>query len=371
MCFLGHNVRMSGSQNQTELEVGHSQPPRLLAAESVARGLEGWFPRHRRRLPWRETPSPWRTLVSELMLQQTQVSRVEERFEIFLDLFPDARAMVEAGEDAVVAAWEGLGYYRRARLLHAAAVRICEVHEGRVPDSTDALLALPGVGRYTAGSIASIAFGHRAPIVDGNVIRVVARLEAVDAAADDPELVARCWDRAEAMVGVATSPGVLNEAMMELGATVCTPAAPACFRCPIREECAAFGTGTPSTIPRPKRRPVRQEVHLHTVVLRRGDRVLLRQRPPEGIWAGLWELPSLETVDGVDLPAIESGLGFRITGLRPLETFKRLLTHRAVHFHVYEGSTRIRRGHWCDRAAAAELAMAKPMRSLMDRRVWR
>lgn len=371
MVLLGHNVRMSGSQTQTEPEFGHSRPPRFRAAESVARALEGWFPRHRRKLPWRENRSPWRTLVSELMLQQTQVSRVEERFESFLGLFPDARAMTEAGEDAVVAAWEGLGYYRRARLLHAAAVRICEVHGGLVPDSIDALLALPGVGRYTAGSIASIAFGLRAPIVDGNVIRVVARLEAVDATADDPSLVARCWDRSEAMVEVATSPGVLNEALMELGATVCTPAAPACDRCPIRRECAAFKTEDPSAIPRPKRRPVRQEIHLHTVVLRRGDRVLLRQRPPEGIWAGLWELPSLEAVARLDLPAIESGFDFRIADLRPLETFKRLLTHRAVHFHVYEGSTRIRRGHWCDQSAASGLAMAKPMRSLMDRRVWR
>ena len=304
------------------------------------------------------------------MLQQTQVSRVAERFEVFVGQFPSAPAMAAAGEEAVVAAWEGLGYYRRARLLYGAAVQICELHGGKVPRSTEALLALPGVGRYTAGSVASIAFDGRTPIVDGNVIRVVARLEAIDAAVDDPALVARCWETAEALVGAATSPGVLNESLMELGATVCKPGLPSCDRCPVRTQCAAFQTGVASQIPRPKRRPSRQIVLLHTVLFRRGDRVLLRQRPLRGIWAGLWELPSVESAGSLESAAIEIALGFKIGGLRPLETFKRLLTHREVHFHVFEASTRVRRGHWCDQAEAAKLAMAKPMRSLVDRRAW-
>lgn len=368
--FLGHNVRMSGSPTQTEPGVGPLQPRPRFNAESTVQCLEEWFPGRCRDLPWRRTRSPWRTLVSELMLQQTQVSRVAERFEFFLGLFPDAHAMAVAGEDAVVAAWEGLGYYRRARLLHAAAVRICDLHDGEVPASTEALLALPGVGRYTAGSIASIAFGRRTPIVDGNVIRVVARLEAIDAAADDSDLVARCWETADTLVRAAASPGVLNESLMELGATVCKPALPCCDQCPLQSQCAAFQFGSASRIPRPKRRTVRQSVHLYPVVIRRGDRVLLRQRPDRGIWAGLWEMPSVESADPLDQAAIELGLGFKVEKLRPIETFKRLLTHREVHFHVYEASTRIRRGHWCDRAAASKLAMAKPMRSLVDRRVW-
>ena len=342
----------------------------FIDAETTAQGLERWFPSHRRDLPWRRNRTPWRTLVSELMLQQTQASRVAERFESFVGRFPDARTMAGAGEDVVVAAWEGLGYYRRARLLYATAVRICDVHEGEVPSSTEALLALPGIGRYTAGSIASIAFDRRTPIVDGNVIRVVARLEAIDAAADDPALVKRCWETADALVGAAKSPGVLNESLMELGATVCTPRLPSCDRCPVQTCSAAFRSGRAASMPRPKSRRARRIVHLYPVVLRRDDRVLLRQRPLRGIWAGLWELPSVESADPLEVPAIASGLGFKVDDLRQVETFKRLLTHREVHFHVYEASTRIRRGHWCDRVVSAELAMAKPMRSLVDRRVW-
>lgn len=361
---------MPGSPTPIKSAVSSSPSQPFFEAETTAQGLEAWFPTHRRDLPWRRKRSPWRTLVSELMLQQTQVSRVAERFEVFVGQFPSASAMAAAGEEAVVAAWEGLGYYRRARLLYGAAVQICELHGGKVPRSTEALLALPGVGRYTAGSVASIAFDRRTPIVDGNVIRVVARLEAIDAAIDDPALVTRCWETAGALVGAAKSPGVLNESLMELGATVCKPGPPSCDRCPVRTQCAASRTGVASQIPRPKRRPVRQIVHLHTILFRRGDRVLLRQRPHRGIWAGLWELPSVESADSLESAAIETALGFKVGGLRPLETFKRLLTHREVRFHVFEASTRVRRGHWCDQAEAAKLAMAKPMRSLVDRRAW-
>ena len=346
------------------MEVGRAEPA------WIASRLETWFPEHRRDLPWRPHRTPWRTLVSELMLQQTQVSRVAERFEPFVGRFPDPIAMAEAGEDAVVSAWEGLGYYRRARLLHAAAVAIRDRHGGEVPDTVEDLRALPGVGRYTAGSIASIAFDRPAPIADGNVIRVVARLDAVDAASDDPALIEHSWRRAEQLAAVADSPGVLNESLMELGATVCRPGSPSCDACPLLERCLARKEGSEGSIPRPKRPPRRELVHLHAILLRRGDRILLRRRPSKGIWAGLWELPSVESEVRLEPEAIATRLDFRVDGLRHVESFRRLLTHREVHFHVHEGRTRVRRGAWCDREAAAALGMARPMRLLVDRLAW-
>lgn len=353
-----------------ETEVGRAAERGRAEPRGIAAPLESWFPEHQRDLPWRRRRTPWRTLVSELMLQQTQVSRVADRFEPFIDLFPDPAAMAAAGEDAVVAAWEGLGYYRRARLLHAAAVTIRDRHRGEVPDTVEALLELPGVGRYTAGSIASIAFDLPAPIVDGNVIRVIARLDGIDAASDDSTLIEHCWQRAEGLAVAADSPGVLNEALMELGAIVCRPGRPSCDACPLADRCAARLAGIEDSIPRPKRPPRRELIHLHSILLRRGDRILLRRRPPNGIWAGLWELPSVEAAVRLEPEAVAAGLDFRVGEIRHVESFRRLLTHREVHFHVHEGRTRIRRGTWCDRAASSALGMARPMRLLIDRRVW-
>lgn len=361
---------MMRTRTNPEMEVDRSVDAHRIEPIWAASRLETWFPNHRRDLPWRDRRSPWRTLVSELMLQQTQASRVAERFESFMERFPDPVSMADAGEDAVVAAWEGLGYYRRARLLHAASVRIRDLHGGEVPGTVESLIALPGIGRYTAGSIASIAFGVSAPIVDGNVIRVIARLDAVDAASDDPSLIDHCWRRAEGLASAAAAPGVLNESLMELGATVCRPGTPSCDACPLVDRCGARTEGIEVSIPRPKRPPRRELVHLHSIILRRRERILLRRRPPAGIWAGLWELPSVESSERLSPDEVAAGLDFRVDGLRHLESFRRLLTHREVHFHVHEGRTRVRRGTWCDREEASSLAMSKPMRMLVDRRAW-
>ena len=261
----------------------------LVLEKGIVKPLQAWFDDQGRDLPWRRSTSPWRTLVSEFMLQQTQVSRVEERFEIFLERFPTPAAMVDAGEDDVLAAWEGLGYYRRARFLHASAVAIVSEHGGLVPSDAEELLALPGVGRYTAGAIASIAFDRRAPIVDGNVARVVARLSGMDVQADDPDLITAAWSASTAMVEATDRPGSLNEAVMELGATVCTPASPRCDRCPIESACRGRARGIEGEIPRPKSRPVRTVVHIHLVIVRRDNEILLERRPTGGVWGGLWQ----------------------------------------------------------------------------------
>jgi A/G-specific adenine glycosylase len=313
------------------------------------------------------------------MLQQTQVARVEERFEGFMARFPSPRSMVRAGEDAVLALWEGLGYYRRARLLHAAAVRIVERHGGDVPADAEALLDLPGVGRYTAGSVASIAFGLREPIVDGNVVRVVARLAAIDARADEPGLVEIAWRAAAELVNAADDPGGLNEGLMELGATVCTPANPRCDACPCRDRCRARAAGLADALPRPKVRPTRKVVHLDLVLMRSQGRLAFVQRSRGGLWGGLWQPPGIES----ETPPAEADrrrmlgeLGVDVDGreLAEVATVRRLLTHREVHLRVHRLSGEVEpigsTTSWHDRTGAAALGMAKPVRTLVDAHGW-
>lgn len=352
------------------------EPPDHLGVE-VAQPLLAWFELEARELPWRRDRTPWRALVSELMLQQTQVSRVADRFEGFLSRFPTPAAMVEAGEDQVLAAWEGLGYYRRARLLFAASVRLMEVHGGVVPDDPAALLDLPGVGKYTAGAVASIVFGRSEPIVDGNVIRVVARLGAIDRTADDPNLVTMAWEASRRLVASTDKPGPLNESVMELGATICTPAAPRCDACPLRGVCRGRAAGNAGAVPRPKTRPVRTVVHLHLLLCEDHGRVLLEPRPRGGIWGGLWQPPGLETAEAIPAEDVASRLG--IESASPpslLAEMKRLLTHREVRIHLFRISSTLvgaasksemESRRWFNQDEASGLGMPKPVRTLLDR----
>ncbi|MEM9374068.1 MAG: A/G-specific adenine glycosylase, partial [Planctomycetota bacterium] len=230
-----------------------------LAAQAVAPLVERWFRANARDLPWRPDPidgprDPYRALVSELMLQQTQVSRVLEKYTPFLERFPTAEALAAAAEADVLAEWSGLGYYRRARLLHAAAKAVVHDHAGSFPTDPARIRSLPGVGRYTAGAVASIVFGQREPILDGNVERVLLRLHAKPDPPKDKATQAWAWDRAQQLVDASDSPGVLNEGLMELGAIVCTPGAPKCRACPLRRACEAHRRGTAEEIPEPKPR---------------------------------------------------------------------------------------------------------------------
>ena len=321
-------------------------------AEALAGILAAWFRKSARVLPWRQRRDGYRALVSELMLQQTQVSRVVEKFEPFLRRFPTPAALAAAPEDEVLAAWQGLGYYRRARLLHAAAKALVERHAGEVPADPEALRALPGVGRFTAGAVSSIVFGARAPIVDGNVTRVFQRVEARRGSASDVEVQRWAWERAEAFVAESREPGVANEALMELGATVCTPAAPRCGECPLRASCAAHAKGLVAEIPAPKQRVARKDLVLVTACVRRGDgAVLLEQRPTEGgagglsggLWAGLWQPPAVECADGADLAPRAAGelIGLPSTvALAAAGEVPFMTTHRAVRFVVFAATVR-------------------------------
>ncbi len=252
--------------------------------------LLAWYAACRRDLPWRKTRDPYAIWVSEIMLQQTRVETVLPYWERFLSRFPTARVLAEADEGDVLASWSGLGYYRRARLLHAGARAV--VARG-VPQSRDALLEVPGIGRYTAGAIASIAYGEAVGLVDGNVARVLARLFALEDDMRKPTGMKRAQALADAIVAKA-DPGAWNQALMELGATVCKPQSPSCEICPARGLCRARAEGRERTLPvlAPKKPP--RAARVQSLVATRDGAILLARRSHDTLFAGLWEPPSAE-----------------------------------------------------------------------------
>jgi A/G-specific adenine glycosylase len=334
-------------------------------ARRLARALERWFDANARDLPWRRRRDGYRALVAEAMLQQTQVSRVLDHYGEFLRRFPSLRALAAADEQAVLAAWQGLGYYRRAKSLHAAARMIVDEHGGRVPRTVDALRDLPGVGRYTAGAIASLVYGRAEPIVDGNVERVLARLHARSEPPADTASVAWFWARATELVEAAERPGVLNEAMMEFGATVCTPRAPRCVACPLARSCAARRAGLQEEIPPAKPAARRRRVHHHAVIVRRGPHLLLERRPGDGLWSDMWQTPTVEAETPLAPDDVRARLAVTVTTLAPVATFEHQTTHRRIRFHVFHATTRVRRGTWRDPRATADLPMSNAHRRIV------
>ncbi|MEX0654684.1 MAG: A/G-specific adenine glycosylase [Phycisphaeraceae bacterium] len=348
------------------------------------RRLLAWYDQHHRRLPWRlspnpesrtpnPTPNPYHTLVSEAMLQQTQVATVVPYFHRFLEAFPTLEALAAAEEQQVLRLWQGLGYYRRARHLHAAAKAIVDRHAGRVPDTLDALLALPGVGRYTAGAVASIAFDRRVPILDGNVARVLARLFAVDEPIDQPTTRTALWELAEQVLP-RQRVGDFNQALMELGALVCTPRQPQCLVCPLRGECAAREAGREAELPRRSPRKAPRAVRHVVAAIERGGRYLFEQRPSEGLWSNMWQLPTHEALDGEVADALPAWVAERYRLVceagEPCEPFTHQTTHRTIAFvvcplRVNGGRLRPGRGVWRKLDALDDLPLANPQRKVI------
>jgi A/G-specific adenine glycosylase len=257
----------------------------------MRRPLLAWYRRTRRDLPWRRTRDPYRIWVSEILLQQTRVDVVVPFYERFLAQFPDIATLAAAPRESVLQAWAGLGYYARARNLHAAAQQIVAAHGGRFPEDADAVRGLPGIGPYTAGAIRSIAFGAAAPILDGNVVRVFARWFGLDGDVDSPVLRRDMWATA-ARWAEGSDPGDANQALMELGATVCTKPIPRCEICPVEALCAARRTGRECTLPRARARPAPRTVRLEAGWVQRRGRVLLVRRSGGKLLQDWWELPS-------------------------------------------------------------------------------
>jgi A/G-specific adenine glycosylase len=292
-----------------------------------------WYAANRRDLPWRRTRDPYAIWLSEVMLQQTRVETVVPYYERFLAAYPTVLALAEAPLDHVLREWSGLGYYRRARMLHGAAGDIVRERRGRFPASAAELLTLRGVGRYTAGAVASIAWGEPVPVVDGNVARVLSRLFALDVDMQTGPGASRMWELAASLV-VAEDPSSWNQALMEMGATTCLPKTPRCSECPVRVECLGLAQGLVSELPRAR---VRKSPVAHLClgfVLQSRAGVLLARRVPSGLFGGMWEPPQI----GDHEPCARKILVETARpGLRRAGAVTHVLSHRRIEMTVYKG----------------------------------
>jgi len=365
---------MTQSATPRRKKKGANAPAADLRPEPAA--LLAWYDRHRRTLPWRaapgETADPYRVWLSEIMLQQTTVRAVAPYFLRFLERWPTVGALAAAPLDDVLAAWAGLGYYARARNLHACARAVADLHGGRFPDTEAALLALPGVGAYTAAAVAAIAFGRRAVPVDGNVERVVSRLFAIDAPL--PGAKPRIRAAAAALAPESRS-GDFAQALMDLGATICTPRNPACPLCPWSAACIARGRGDAETLPRkaPKREGARRRGAAF-VVLRAGRDVLVRQRPPRGLLGGMTEVPTTAWTadfDANDAARHAPELGETAAWRRLPGVVTHVFTHFPLELTVFAalvsaGTSAPAGMRWAALATLSDEALPSLMRKVID-----
>lgn len=295
--------------------------------------LLAWFDQRKRQLPWRDTNDVYRIWISEVMLQQTRVETVLPYYQRFVERFPTVQALAAASSDEVLSNWSGLGYYRRARNLQLAAQEVVKNHAGTFPNTVKGLEALPGIGEYTARAVASIGYGVHVAVVDGNVARVVSRWKALEEPIDKASTKKTLASLATLLCD-PRRPGDSNQAMMELGATVCTPTSPKCDQCPLRPECAAHATERMTDFPKVESATKVRSQPMAALVVTKADQVLLMRRPNTGLFAGLWEPPM---ADG-ELSALTSRLEAGGIGLEAIElharTIKHVLSHRVLTVSV-------------------------------------
>lgn len=306
----------------------------------LADKLLTWYAAHGRELPWRNKPEPYAVWVSEIMAQQTRLETVMPYFERWMSLFPDVHALAAADQQDVLNAWEGLGYYSRARNLHKAAGIVANTLNGRLPEARPELEALPGIGRYTAGAILSIAFGQDEAVVDGNVKRVYARMFAVEEAVNTPAGEQAIWALAEMHLPRGQA-GDYNQALMDLGAMVCLPRQPDCPACPLNGLCLAFQSGQTDAFPAKQPKPKSPHYTVTAAVIHGKDgRVLITQRPQDALLGGLWEFPGGKQEDGENLETclkreIWEELACKIEVREPLGVFRHAYTHFKVTLHAF------------------------------------
>ncbi len=305
----------------------------------IAPALLEWYSCHARRLPWRDRPEPYRVWVSEIMLQQTRVETVMGYFERWMEHFPTLESLAIASEQEVLKAWEGLGYYSRARNLHRAARQVIEKYAGRIPETLTELEKLPGIGRYTAGAIASIAFGKDAPALDGNIRRVLARVFNVAVPARSPEGERQLWKLAAETLPHGRA-GDYNQALMDLGSSICTPRAPACLICPIAAYCQAHALGLQEARPVLEAKPATPHYTVTAAVIYRDGLVLITLRPSSGLLGGLWEFPGGKIEPGETLEQclqreITEELGVPISVGEPFGMYRHAYTHFKVTLHAF------------------------------------
>jgi A/G-specific adenine glycosylase len=341
-----------------------------------AERLLAWFDDHGRHdLPWQHPRTPYRVWLSEIMLQQTQVQTAAPYFERFTQALPELKDLAIAPIDRVLALWAGLGYYARARNLHRAAALCVEQHEGRLPESLEALVALPGIGRSTAGAILAQAHGHRVAILDGNVKRVLARVHGVAGWPGTPAVEKRLWALSELHLPDERLADY-TQAIMDLGATLCTRRNPHCIRCPFAGSCDAHQNARTDELPTP--RPTRNTPQRDTVMLVLRDaqgRVLLQRRPETGIWGGLWSLPEAADTAAARVLAAHHSDADGIDGARTLEPFNHVFSHFRLQVQpllIEVGAARGRVGdnddlRWHPPAEARTLGMPAPIARLLKR----
>ncbi len=326
----------------------------------------------RKTLPWQQDPTPYRVWVSEIMLQQTQVQTVIPYYRRFMQRFPAIGQLADAPLDDVLHHWSGLGYYARARNLHQAAQLVRDSFGGAFPDRFEDVNGLPGIGRSTAGAILSLACGQCHPILDGNVKRVLARYHAVEGWPGKSAVLKKLWQLAEAATP-GTRVAAYNQAMMDLGATVCTRSAPACEDCPLRAGCRAYRQGEPVRYPQSKPRRQLPEREAHMLLLLAGDEVYLEQRPARGIWGGLWSFPQFDQPAGI--PDWCDARGLSTGGLETLPAVR----HTFSHFHLNITPYRLRvknpvfsvmedgQGLWYKLQGSTAVGLAAPVQRLLAR----
>lgn len=299
-----------------------------------------WFDQHGRHdLPWQQNPTPYRVWVSEIMLQQTQVSTVIAYYLRFMQTFPTLKKLALANEDAVLDHWTGLGYYARARNLHKAAKIILEKHRGEFPETVDELIELPGIGRSTAGAIISLSKNLRAPILDGNVKRVFARLIALDQPTTEKTAQTILWNLAEELMPKERF-NAYNQALMDLGATLCTRSKPACAACPVQQFCAAYQHNAVEGYPVKKAKPTKPEKSVFMLLLENAQgEIFLQKRPPTGIWGGLWSLPEIDDEKSL-AQTCRQKYALKIINTKKLNPIKHVFSHFVLHIQPIRAQTK-------------------------------
>jgi A/G-specific adenine glycosylase len=345
--------------------------------DTFARHLLTWFDQHGRHdLPWQHPRTPYRVWLSEVMLQQTQVRVVVPYFERFLQAFPTLPDLAAASSDEVMAQWAGLGYYARARNLHAAARRCVELHDGELPRDFDALHALPGIGRSTAGAILSQACNDRFAIMDGNVKRVLARVHGIAGWPGLPAIDKQLWTLASEHLQQVPAARLADytQAQMDFGATLCTRANPACLLCPLSPDCIAFGDGRTAELPTPKPgKPLPERSAVMLMAYDADGQVLLERRPPVGIWAALWSLPQADDLDSARL-WFDAHLRGDFDTADELPGIPHTFTHYRLHMqplrwrrlsarHAVGDNAQLR---WVSPAELSTLGLPAPIRKLLD-----
>jgi A/G-specific adenine glycosylase len=339
----------------------------------IAARLLAWFDRHGRKdLPWQHDRTPYRVWVSEIMLQQTQVATVIPYFDAFMREFPDVVTLARSPIDLVLHHWSGLGYYARARNLHRAARIIVEQHDGEFPHSLETAMKLPGVGRSTAGAILALARRERHPILDGNVKRVLARFFAVEGFPGGPATIRQLWTLADACTP-AERVDDYTQAIMDLGATICVRRRPVCAGCPLSDDCTAHIAGRQGELPASRRRRARRiKTTFMVLAIRAGGHVLLEQRPPHGIWGGLWGLPEFPSADAAREWSLRA-LQIRAPAAQRLGTLRHSFTHFDLEIEPIRiecegasGVTESARYVWYDPAAPQRVGIAAPVRTLIE-----